>query len=103
MGGDVFGDGPRVRAAGPEDAAEIVRLRRLMFAAFGTDTASDPGWEARAEEVLRRELGRLEDDAQMRCFVVDAPAGGWPPALSPSSTTPCRRRATTDGWGTCRT
>lgn len=71
-----LGRGPRVRAAGPEDAAEVVRLRRLMFAAFGTDTASDPGWEARAEQVLRRELGRPEGDAQMRCFVVDAPSGG---------------------------
>ncbi|MDJ1137710.1 GNAT family N-acetyltransferase [Streptomyces iconiensis] len=44
-----------IRRAEPEDAAEIVRLRRIMFAAMnGRD---EPGpWEAEATEMARRQL-----------------------------------------------
>lgn len=53
------------RAAGPGDAAEIVRLRRLMFAAM--DGRDSPGaWERTAEEIAARELG-----AGLGAFVVD--------------------------------
>ncbi|MBH1938058.1 GNAT family N-acetyltransferase [Streptomyces sp. AV19] len=53
------------RAAGPEDAAEIVRLRRLMFAAM--DGRDSPGaWERTAEELVARRLG-----AGLGAFVVD--------------------------------
>ncbi|WUD76790.1 GNAT family N-acetyltransferase [Streptomyces sp. NBC_00510] len=45
-----------VRPARPDDAAELVRLRRLMFLAMsGRD---EPGpWEAAAEERAREQLG----------------------------------------------
>ncbi|MFI9723124.1 GNAT family N-acetyltransferase [Streptomyces sp. NPDC052396] len=60
------------RPARPEDAPEIVRLRRLMFADMnGQDR---PGtWERTAEEVARRQLG-----AELGAFVVDGddPASG---------------------------
>ncbi len=65
--------GGNVRAARPEDAAEVVRLRRVMFAAMtGRDT---PGpWEETAERLLREQLsGR---GALVGVFVVDAPEGG---------------------------
>ncbi|WP_372411187.1 GNAT family N-acetyltransferase [Streptomyces luteireticuli] len=53
------------RTAGPGDAAEIVRLRRLMFAAM--DGHDSPGaWERTAEEIVARELG-----AGLGAFVVD--------------------------------
>ncbi|GAA1930011.1 GNAT family N-acetyltransferase [Streptantibioticus ferralitis] len=61
-----------VRAARPDDAAELVRLRRLMFHAMnGRD---EPGrWEETARELIRRQLsGR---DATLGAFVVDAEDG----------------------------
>jgi ribosomal protein S18 acetylase RimI-like enzyme len=66
-----------VRAAGPDDAAELVRLRRVMFAAMhGRD---EPGaWEGRARETARRRLsgaGQAEVP-RMGAFVVEGDAGG---------------------------
>lgn len=63
---------PTVRAARVEDASEVVRLRRVMFAAMsGHDT---PGpWEAEAVRLLREQLaGR---GALTGVFVVDAGDG----------------------------
>ncbi|KAB7845688.1 GNAT family N-acetyltransferase [Streptomyces mobaraensis NBRC 13819 = DSM 40847] len=61
------------RAARPEDAAEIVRLRRRMFAAM--DGHDSPGaWEAAAEGIVREQLS--VPSPRMGAFVVDgAPAG----------------------------
>ncbi|MET9293245.1 GNAT family N-acetyltransferase [Streptomyces sp. NPDC003077] len=61
------------RMAGPSDAAELVRLRRLMFAAMnGRDEPGD--WERTAEETARRQLG--EPDAPLGAFVIDGDGGG---------------------------
>ncbi|MFI7241212.1 GNAT family N-acetyltransferase [Streptomyces qinglanensis] len=56
------------RRATPDDAAEIVRLRRVMFAAMsGTD---EPGpWEREAERTARRQLAL--DASPLLAFVVD--------------------------------
>ncbi|MFI7102129.1 GNAT family N-acetyltransferase [Streptomyces sp. NPDC050161] len=66
------------RPAVPEDAAELVRLRRLMFSAMnGRD---EPGeWERRAEEVARRQLA--DPQGPLVAFVVDGPAGDAAPRL----------------------
>jgi ribosomal protein S18 acetylase RimI-like enzyme len=57
-----------VRPATPEDAAELVRLRRLMFLAMnGRD---QPGtWEKSAEERVRAQLSVT--DLRLGAFVVD--------------------------------
>ncbi|MFF7651512.1 GNAT family N-acetyltransferase [Streptomyces sp. NPDC007983] len=62
-----------IRAARPDDAAELVRLRRLMFHAMhGTD---EPGpWEASAEEAVRRQLS--EPEPVLGAFVVDGDEPG---------------------------
>ncbi len=62
-----------VRAAGPEDAAELVRLRRLMFRSMnGHD---QPGsWEETARRLIRRQLA--DPGGTLGAFVVDAPHGG---------------------------
>ncbi|MFI0743211.1 GNAT family N-acetyltransferase [Streptomyces sp. NPDC021100] len=62
------------RAARPGDAAEIVRLRRLMFAAM--DGRDSPGaWEATAEEIVREQLSG--PSPRLGAFVVDGdPADG---------------------------
>ena len=63
------------RAALPEDAAELVRLRRLMFSDMnGRD---EPGsWERDAEVTARRQL--TGPDAALGGFVVDGDGGGSP-------------------------
>ncbi|MFI9045703.1 GNAT family N-acetyltransferase [Streptomyces sp. NPDC053427] len=63
------------RAAVPEDAAELVRLRRLMFLAMnGRD---EPGsWEREAEAMARRQLAAPE--APLVAFVVDGEPAGAP-------------------------
>lgn len=63
------------RAALPDDAAELVRLRRLMFCAMnGQD---EPGsWEQEAEAVARRQL--TGPDAPLVAYVVDGDAAGAP-------------------------
>ncbi|MCC3776006.1 GNAT family N-acetyltransferase [Streptomyces sp. UNOB3_S3] len=65
------------RMARPEDAAEIVRLRRVMFAAM--DGRDSPGpWEATAERVARRQLAEPGRPGLVG-FVVDGdPAEGAP-------------------------
>ncbi|WP_052862975.1 GNAT family N-acetyltransferase [Streptomyces niger] len=61
-----------IRQADPEDAEELVRLRRLMFAAM--DGADQPGdWEAEAVDIARRQLSG--PDPVLGAFVVDADAG----------------------------
>ncbi|WP_419993000.1 GNAT family N-acetyltransferase [Streptomyces boninensis] len=61
-----------VRAARPEDAAEVVRLRREMFRAMrGRD---EPGpWEADARDMLRRRLA--EANPRTGAYVIDGPDG----------------------------
>ena len=64
---------PAVRAAREDDAPEVVRLRRVMFAAMTGRDAPGP-WEAEAERLLREQLaGR---GALTGVFVVDAVDGG---------------------------
>ncbi|MGW2326188.1 GNAT family N-acetyltransferase [Streptomyces sp. NPDC001700] len=58
----------RIRAARPDDAAELVRLRRLMFQAMRGEDEPGP-WEARAEEIARRQLN--EPERALGAFVVD--------------------------------
>ncbi|MGP3988211.1 GNAT family N-acetyltransferase [Streptomyces sp. 3N207] len=57
-----------IRKATPDDAEEIVRLRRLMFAAMsGRD---EPGpWEKEAVRVARRQLA--QQNSPLLAFVVD--------------------------------
>ncbi|MEU7316050.1 GNAT family N-acetyltransferase [Streptomyces sp. NPDC007083] len=61
-----------IRRAAPEDAEEIVRLRRLMFTAMhGRD---EPGpWEAEAVRTARRQLA--QEDSPLLAFVVDGEPG----------------------------
>ncbi|MEU4210869.1 GNAT family N-acetyltransferase [Streptomyces sp. NPDC026206] len=67
------------RRARPEDAAEIVRLRRLMFAAM--DGQDSPGaWERDAEEMARRRLAA--DGTALGAFVVDGDPEGDGPHLA---------------------
>lgn len=61
-----------VRFAGPRDAAELVRLRRLMFAAM--TGADQPGeWERSAREHLEHALA--DGQSALGAFVVDAGPG----------------------------
>jgi ribosomal protein S18 acetylase RimI-like enzyme len=60
-----------VRRATPDDVAELVRLRRVMFDAMGVDH-SPPEWAAATERVLRTSLA----DGSMAAFVVDGDDGG---------------------------
>ncbi|GAA1174198.1 ribosomal protein S18 acetylase RimI-like enzyme [Kitasatospora gansuensis] len=63
---------PQVRPATPEDAAELVRLRGLMFEAMSGKP--DPGgWQPAAEQVLRERLAGPDDRRTMPAFVVDDP------------------------------
>ncbi len=57
--------------AGPDDAAELARLRRLMFQAMsGRD---EPGeWEAAAAELARVRLAVPEGAGTLGAFVVEA-------------------------------
>jgi ribosomal protein S18 acetylase RimI-like enzyme len=62
-----------VRAAGPEDAAELVRLRHEMFRSMnGHDEPG--GWEETARALIRRRL--VDPGSTLGAFVVDAPRGG---------------------------
>ncbi|MEU7184029.1 MULTISPECIES: GNAT family N-acetyltransferase [Streptomyces] len=67
------------RAARPEDAAELVRLRRLMFSAM-TGRDEPGGWERDAEEMARRQL--TGPDPVLGAFVVDGDAAGAAPHLA---------------------
>ncbi|MEU7641775.1 MULTISPECIES: GNAT family N-acetyltransferase [unclassified Streptomyces] len=61
------------RTARPEDAAELVRLRRLMYLAMN-GRADHGSWERNAEEVARRQLAG--PDPRLIGFVVDGAADG---------------------------
>jgi GNAT superfamily N-acetyltransferase len=61
---------PKARRAGPDDAAELTRLRAVMFAAMGQDEHN--GWQRACEADLRVLLAGSTTAA----FVVDAP-DGW--------------------------
>jgi GNAT superfamily N-acetyltransferase len=56
------------RAATVEDAAESVRLARLMFESMGLDS-SDAEWQREGERHVRERLGR-----DLAVFVVEDPA-----------------------------
>lgn len=60
-----------VRRATPDDAPELVRLRRVMFDAMSVDHG-DPAWAVACEAVLRTEIA----SGAMAAFVVDAGGGG---------------------------
>ncbi|MFJ8042867.1 GNAT family N-acetyltransferase [Kitasatospora sp. NPDC096147] len=62
-----------VRAATPADAAELVRLRGLMFESM-TGAAAPGEWEAAAGTVLRERLAAPPEQLTMPAFVVDDPA-----------------------------
>ncbi|MBO1416028.1 GNAT family N-acetyltransferase [Streptomyces sp. FH025] len=64
-----------VRPAVPADAAELVRLRNLMFEAMPAMAAlAGPGpWQATAERVLRERLSVPAEELTMPSFVVDDP------------------------------
>ena len=67
----------RVRRAGPDDVAELVRLRALLFETLGGDffnPAADPAedWRVALADVLAEQL--TDDD--VRILVVDEPRGG---------------------------
>jgi ribosomal protein S18 acetylase RimI-like enzyme len=81
--GSDAGGPPRARAAVPADAAELARLRGVMFAAMsggadgGTGTDGGTAWVRACEDILRT---RLADPAgDIAAFVVDAPAHGGLP------------------------
>ncbi|MGK5728153.1 GNAT family N-acetyltransferase [Streptomyces sp. URMC 124] len=68
------------RWAAPGDAAEIVRLRRLMFTAMNGEDARGE-WERVAEEQVRRQLAARP--CLLGAFVVDGdPEPGGPPHLA---------------------
>ncbi|OEU94461.1 acetyltransferase [Streptomyces abyssalis] len=70
----------RTRMAVPDDARELVRLRRLMF--LGMHGRDEPGpWERDAEAVARRELRRDTASGRLGAFVVDGDEPG-PPHLA---------------------
>ncbi|KJS56022.1 acetyltransferase [Streptomyces rubellomurinus subsp. indigoferus] len=64
-----------VRPAVPADAAELVRLRNLMFEAMpGMAALAGPGpWQATAERILRERLAIPAERLTMPSFVVDDP------------------------------
>jgi ribosomal protein S18 acetylase RimI-like enzyme len=62
-----------VRVAVPGDAAEVVRLRTVMFAAMSGEAPPGP-WQADAVAMLEKELADAR--SAMGAFVVDAPGGG---------------------------
>ncbi len=62
-----------VRSAGPRDAEEIVRLRRIMFAAMNGSDQPGP-WERDAALVVRR--GLAEPHPSLMAFAVDGDGDG---------------------------
>lgn len=62
---------PRVRPAGADDVAELVRLRAVMFEAAGL-SGDDGAWRAPCAQVLRDGLAR----GDLAAFVVDHPGSG---------------------------
>jgi ribosomal protein S18 acetylase RimI-like enzyme len=65
---------PEVRRAAPDDATELTRLRRLMFADMGRDPGLlDDDWQRRNVAHFRR---RLAETDVFAAYVVDRPGGG---------------------------
>jgi GNAT superfamily N-acetyltransferase len=61
-----------VRRATPDDAPELMRLRKVMLAGIpGVDDATDGPWVAEGEAVFRRQLADPAD--RLAAFVVDRP------------------------------
>ena len=59
------------RIAGPADAPELMRLRKVMIDSMSGETSPDGEWQAAGMEILRR---RLADPAGvLAAFVVDRP------------------------------
>ncbi|NSC20392.1 GNAT family N-acetyltransferase [Streptomyces albus subsp. chlorinus] len=67
------------RAATADDAEELVRLRRLMFASMNGKDEPGP-WERDAVRMARRQLAQPEPP--LLAFVVDGDAAGRPPHLA---------------------
>ncbi|MFI7599711.1 GNAT family N-acetyltransferase [Actinoplanes sp. NPDC049681] len=62
-----------VRQAVPEDARELIRLRKVMLDSMGDDPAPSGEWERTGVTILERQLsGR---DGMLAAFVVDRPDG----------------------------
>ncbi|BDM70629.1 N-acetyltransferase [Streptomyces nigrescens] len=68
-----------IRAAAPGDAAELVRLRRLMFRAMNGEDQPG-GWEQEAEAVARRLLSGPEP--RLGAFVVAGDGAAGAPHLA---------------------
>ncbi|MDI5973427.1 GNAT family N-acetyltransferase [Streptomyces sp. SL13] len=66
-----------VRPARPEDAAELVRLRRVMFQAMTGEDRPGP-WEDVSERLLLDGLFTPDGAGRFGAFVVDAEAGAEP-------------------------
>lgn len=63
-----------VRRAGGDDAAELTRLRVVMFTDMGADVAlMDEAWRAKMRSHL---VARLAERDRFAAFVVDAPGAG---------------------------
>ncbi|WP_405781088.1 GNAT family N-acetyltransferase [Streptomyces sp. NBC_00859] len=62
------------RRATPDDAVELVRLRKVMQDSMAGRPHSDTGWQPAAVETLRRKL--KDPGADLTAFVVDRPDGG---------------------------
>lgn len=75
-----------IRRAEPSDAEELVRLRRLMFAAM--EGRDEPGpWERKAAEMARRQLSGPEP--ALGAFVVDADPGASGGSGAPGGLAAC--------------
>ncbi|WP_327297886.1 MULTISPECIES: GNAT family N-acetyltransferase [unclassified Streptomyces] len=62
------------RRANPDDAVELVRLRKLMQDSMSGEPHPDISWQPTAVETLRRKLS--DPEADLTAFVVDRPDGG---------------------------
>ena len=72
-GGILGGMAVTARRANPDDAAELTRLRVVMFEAMGLDiSAADEPWRQRTTVQFRE---RLRDTASFAAFVVGKPGG----------------------------
>ncbi|WUL60581.1 GNAT family N-acetyltransferase [Streptomyces sp. NBC_00344] len=63
-----------VRRATPDDAQELVRLRKVMQDSMSGERDPDTGWQSAAVETLRVKLADPAGD--LTAFVVDRPDGG---------------------------
>ena len=85
---------PNLRRAEVGDAAELTRLRAVMFSAMGTD-ASSPAWAEQCERALAR---RLADVDRFAAWLVEADGRvvctgvGWVEEHLPSPGSPDGRR-----------